>query len=47
VRQSLTAEVLADAERSGRLLARLRLTDDRGGPLCAAVRPPVVRWSPG
>jgi hypothetical protein len=44
---AVPADVLADAERSGTLLAQLRLTDDRGGPLCAAVRPPGVRWSAG
>jgi hypothetical protein len=26
------------------LEAVLELTDERGGPLCAAVRPPLVRW---
>jgi hypothetical protein len=41
------AEVLAAADRDGTLVARLGLTDARGGPLCAAVRPPVVRWSAG
>jgi hypothetical protein len=25
----------------------LALTDARGGPLCAAVRPPVISWSAG
>jgi len=40
-------ELLADADRDGTLVARLGLTDARGGPLCAAVRPPVVRWSAG
>lgn len=39
------ADVLVEAERSGSLVARLGLTDDQGGPLCAAVRPPVVAWS--
>ncbi|WP_369778185.1 DUF5990 family protein [Streptomyces sp. R33] len=29
----------------GRLLARLRLTDACGRPLCAQVRPPLVEWS--
>ncbi|WP_371483816.1 DUF5990 family protein [Kitasatospora sp. NBC_00315] len=33
------------AVRSGLLVARLRLTDARGGPLCAAVRPPLIEWS--
>jgi Family of unknown function (DUF5990) len=40
-------EVLRDAVAAGRLVARLGLTDAKGGPLCAAVRPPVVRWSAG
>ena len=38
-------DVLRAAERSGSLVARLGLTDANGGPLCAAVRPPVVTWS--
>ncbi len=33
------------ASQSGRLTARLGLTDARGGPLCAAVRPPLIAWS--
>jgi hypothetical protein len=24
---------------------RLGLTDGKGGPLCASVRPPVIQWS--
>ncbi|GAA2805970.1 DUF5990 family protein [Kitasatospora sp. CM 4170] len=39
--------VLAAAAHSGRLVARLGLTDAKGQPLCAAVRPPVVAWSAG
>ncbi|MFC5748551.1 DUF5990 family protein [Actinomadura rugatobispora] len=39
------ADVLDAAVRSGLLVARLRLTDSRGGPLCAAVRPPLITWS--
>ncbi|MFI8183573.1 DUF5990 family protein [Actinacidiphila glaucinigra] len=38
---------LRAAARSGTLLGRLGLTDARGGPLCAAVRPPLVTWSAG
>ncbi|MGW3245329.1 DUF5990 family protein [Streptomyces sp. NPDC001070] len=38
---------LAAAARSGLLTGRLGLTDDGGGPLCAAVRPPVVITSSG
>jgi hypothetical protein len=41
------AEVLAEAEQSGSLVGRLGLTDERGGPLCAAVRPPAIVWSAG
>jgi hypothetical protein len=36
--------VLAAAVRSGRLVARLGLTDAKGHPLCASVRPPLVDW---
>jgi hypothetical protein len=32
---------------TGTLEAYLGLTDAKGGPLCAAVRPPVVNWSSG
>ncbi|MEX5636973.1 DUF5990 family protein [Parafrankia sp. FMc2] len=35
------------ARRAGGLLARLKLTDARGNPLCAAVRPPLIDWSAG
>lgn len=35
---------LETAIRSGRLTARLRLTDAKGRPLCAHVRPPLVEW---
>ncbi|WP_419196425.1 DUF5990 family protein [Actinacidiphila glaucinigra] len=38
---------LRAAVRSGTLLGRLGLTGVRGGPLCAAVRPPLVTWSAG
>jgi hypothetical protein len=34
-----------DAVAAGRLTARLGLTDAKGHPLCAAVRPPMVTWS--
>lgn len=36
---------LEAACRHGHLTARLRLTDPRGRPLHAAVRPPLVGWS--
>ena len=38
-------EILAAAVRSGCLVARLPLTDAKGNPICARVRPPVVQWS--
>ncbi|CAN3978085.1 DUF5990 family protein [Kitasatospora purpeofusca] len=38
-------QVLAEAMAAGRLVARLGLTDVKGLPLCAAVRPPLVTWS--
>jgi hypothetical protein len=37
--------VMDAARRSGTLNARLGLTDAKGHPLCAAVRPPLVEWS--
>jgi hypothetical protein len=33
--------------RTGTLEAYLSLTDAKGGPLCAAVRPPAINWSSG
>ncbi|MDT2004957.1 monooxygenase [Rhodococcus opacus] len=33
------------ASAAGRITARLGLTDARGNPLCAAVRPPLIEWS--
>jgi hypothetical protein len=33
------------ARKYGRLIARLKLTDAKGNPLCAAVRPPLVEWT--
>ncbi|GAA4532168.1 MULTISPECIES: DUF5990 family protein [Nonomuraea] len=38
-------DVLDAAVGHGLLVARLGLTDARGHPLCAAVRPPLVEWS--
>ncbi|MFF2536645.1 DUF5990 family protein [Streptomyces cyaneofuscatus] len=40
-------EVLEAAARSGRLTGRLGLTDAKGQPLCARVRPPAISWSAG
>src|SRR5271165_5012020 len=38
-------QVVAEAARLGLLVGRLGLTDSKGNPLCAAVRPPVIDWS--
>lgn len=39
------AEIIAAAEQSGELTARLGLTDARGQPVCARIKPPAVEWS--
>jgi hypothetical protein len=39
--------VVDRAVRSGLLVGRLGLTDAKGGPVCAAVRPPAISWSAG
>ncbi|MFD3703179.1 DUF5990 family protein [Nocardia sp. NPDC058658] len=39
------AETLAAAAESGVLEARLGLTDATGNPLCARVKPPMIRWT--
>ena len=41
------AEVLTRAVAQGLLVGRLGLTDRKGNPLCAAVRPPLITWTPG
>ena len=38
-------KVLAQAAKSGLLVGRLGLTDAKGQPLCAAVRPPQIGWT--
>jgi hypothetical protein len=37
--------VVEQAVERGTLLGRLRLTDRKGKPVCAAVRPPAIEWS--
>ena len=37
--------VLENAMQRGLLVGRLRLTDRKGNPVCAAVRPPLIEWS--
>jgi hypothetical protein len=41
------ALITAAAEPGRRLHGRLALTDGRGGPRCASVRPPGISWSAG
>jgi hypothetical protein len=38
-------EVLSSAAQTRTLVARLGLTDAKGNPTCASVRPPLVQWS--
>jgi hypothetical protein len=38
-------QVLRDAADRGVLAGRLRLTDAKGEPVCASVRPPAIDWS--
>jgi hypothetical protein len=40
-------DVLAAAVERGSLVGRLGLTDAKGNPLCAAVRPPLIAWAAG
>ncbi|MBA2681369.1 MAG: monooxygenase [Ktedonobacteraceae bacterium] len=42
----IDAALLAHINQTGqRLLGCLSLTDDKGGPLCARIRPPRILWS--
>lgn len=43
----IDSEVLTAAVRSGLLTARLGLTDGKGQPVCARVRPPAIDWAAG
>ncbi len=38
-------EILGAAIRAGLLIGRLGLTDRKGWPVCASVRPPQIKWS--
>ena len=44
---AIAPEVLAAAVASGTLVGRLGLTDPKGNPVCASVRPPRIDWSAG
>jgi hypothetical protein len=41
----IPADVMAAAHASGSLVGRLSLTDTKGNPTCAAVRPPLIDWA--
>ena len=41
----IDGEVVESALTGGRLLARIDLTADDGGPRCARVDPPAIAWS--
>jgi Family of unknown function (DUF5990) len=41
----IPATVIDSAVGLGLLVGRLGLTDAKGNPLCASVRPPVIEWS--
>ena len=41
----IPADVMAAARKSGMLVGRLGLTDPKGNPTCAAVRPPLIEWT--
>jgi Family of unknown function (DUF5990) len=38
-------DTIAAADRAGHLIARLRLSDPEGHPVCARIRPPIIQWS--
>jgi hypothetical protein len=38
-------EVMAAARTSGVLVGRVGLTDPKGNPTCAAIRPPLIEWT--
>jgi hypothetical protein len=41
----IAPDIADAATRTGLLLGRLSLTDAKGHPLCAHVRPPLIAWS--
>jgi hypothetical protein len=45
--EDVPADVLAAAVDSGVLVGRLGLTDAKGQPVCARVRPPQIKWTAG
>jgi hypothetical protein len=43
--EAVPADIGAAALAQGVLVGRLGLTDAKGDPLCASVRPPLIEWS--
>ena len=39
--------VLRRAVETGTLIGRIGLTDEKGNPSCAAMRPPLIEWTAG
>lgn len=44
---AIPGDILDRATEAGELVGRLGLTDPKGNPRCAAVRPPEIEWSAG
>jgi hypothetical protein len=42
---AVAPSVVGRAEESGLLVGSLGLSDPKGNPLCASVRPPLIRWT--
>jgi hypothetical protein len=42
---AVPSDVLSRAVANGTLVGRFGLTDEKGNPTCAAMRPPQVEWS--
>ena len=40
-------DVLGQAVETGTLIGRIGLTDEKGNPSCAAMRPPLIDWTAG
>jgi hypothetical protein len=43
--EAVPPEVIASAAERGVLVGRLGLTDPKGNPVCASIRPPLIEWS--
>lgn len=42
---TIPSGLVAEAGADGEIVGRLGLTDQKGGPVCASVRPPLIEWS--